>query len=43
MKLEKMQTESNESRPIEDMETLRKILENLIVLSLSQEELMLAR
>lgn len=35
-----MQNSSSESKPQEDMETLRKILENLITLSFEQEQLM---
>jgi len=37
--LQNMQTSSCEDKPQEDMETLRKILENLITLSFDQEEL----
>ncbi len=37
--LDDMKNASAESKPIEDMETLRKILENLIRLSFDQEEL----
>ena len=39
--LQQMQNSSSEDAPIEDMETLRKILENLITLSFDQEDLML--
>ena len=39
--LESMQQSSSEQKPQEDMETLRKILENLVTLSFDQEELML--
>jgi len=39
-KLKNMQQSSAEDMPIEDMETLRKILENLITLSFEQENLM---
>jgi len=39
-KLNDLQESSSESKPIEDMETLRKILENLITLSFDQENLM---
>ena len=38
-KLQNMQQEAGEDKPIEDMETLRKILENLITLSFDQEDL----
>ena len=38
-KLQSMQKSSSEDKPIEDMETLRKILENLIKLSFDQEHL----
>ena len=38
-KLQSMQQSSVEEKPIEDMETLRKILENLITLSFDQEDL----
>ena len=38
--LQSMQKSSGESKPKEDMETLRKILENLVTLSFDQEELM---
>jgi hypothetical protein len=40
-KLQSMQQASGEDKPIEDMETLRKILENLITLSFDQEDLMI--
>lgn len=40
--LKNMQKESSVSKPIEDMETLRQILENLITLSFNQEDLILA-
>ena len=39
-KLQSMQQSSGGDKPIEDMETLRKILENLITLSFDQEDLM---
>ena len=39
--LQSMQQSSSEQKPQEDMETLRKILENLVTLSFNQEELML--
>ena len=39
-KLESMQESLGDEKPIEDMETLRKILENLITLSFEQENLM---
>ena len=39
--LQSMQKSSGEDKPIEDMETLRKILENLVTLSFEQEKLML--
>ena len=39
-KLNDMQQSSSEEQSIEDMETLRKILENLITLSFNQEDLM---
>ena len=39
--LESMQQSSSQDKPQEDMETLRKILENLVTLSFDQEELML--
>jgi hypothetical protein len=39
--LQSMQQSSGEDKPIEDMETLRKILENLVALSFDQESLML--
>ena len=38
--LQSMQKSSGEDKPKEDMETLRKILENLVTLSFDQEELM---
>ena len=38
-KLKELLTSSSESKPMEDMETLRQILENLITLSFNQEEL----
>ena len=38
-KLQSMQQSSGGDKPIEDMETLRKILENLITLSFDQEDL----
>ncbi len=38
--LQSMQQSSGEDKPIEDMETLRKILENLVTLSFDQESLM---
>ena len=38
--LQNMQETDAESQPVEDMESLRKILENLITLSFDQEELM---
>ena len=40
-KLKNLQTSESESKPMEDMETLRQILENLITLSFEQEELLL--
>ena len=39
-KLQSMQQSSGEDKPVEDMETLRKILENLVTLSFDQEKLM---
>jgi len=39
--LDEMKNASAESKPIEDMETLRKILENLIRLSFDQEDLII--
>ena len=39
-KLKNMKESAEEEKPVEDMETLRKILENLITLSFDQEDLM---
>ena len=39
-KLEKAQSQEKESGPAEDMNALRQILENLIDLSLSEEDLL---
>ena len=38
-KLQSMQQESANDKPVEDMESLRKILENLVKLSFDQEDL----
>ena len=38
-KMKELQASNSESKPVEDMETLRQILENLITLSFNQEEL----
>ena len=40
LQLQSMQQSGGEDKPKEDMETLRKILENLVTLSLDQEALM---
>jgi len=40
-KFKKMQEATGDEKPIEDMETLRKILENLVALSFEQENLIL--